>query len=398
MAPTHGNNGIVTPPIVSIDLSLDPEDRYKILARSFKKEICGLTILFNALLCDLGLPKYYHGLVNLLARLLLRGMFSPVETAELRGISQVTGVPMYLLVAFNVVLDVLMGCTSGAVKTLEPGQPIRDVRMLHFRNLDWTMDPLRSIIVHLEFVRTKSTNPAKIWGRSVTYVGFVGMLTAVRERLSVSLNFRGLHNATSKRDQFKFYLHHLLVLLGSQPSISSILRNYIVPENANEPLKQLGEVAGQFVARHSTAAYIVFCDGHSTLVVEKDYDSGTIRSSSNFIAITNHDEAAEKGAAKECIAANSSAVRAGLEDLMSESRDRLECIASKWRARVHKTARQKKRESRISKSPAEALATVTSDEVIEWLSAYPTTNEMTHFGVVMDPTTGQVVWARVWPC
>lgn len=53
-------------------------------------------------------------------------------------------------------------------------------RMLHFRTLDWGMDELRSVIVVLEFVRSDSPEPEKVIGRTITYAGFVGVLTGVR--------------------------------------------------------------------------------------------------------------------------------------------------------------------------------------------------------------------------
>ncbi|KIX09127.1 uncharacterized protein Z518_00205 [Rhinocladiella mackenziei CBS 650.93] len=393
------------PPKFTIDLSLNPEDRYKALATAYQTEVRGLTGLFNALLRDIGLPGSYHGLVNGAARLLLRGVHSPIETAELRGISQVTGIPMYLLVSFNVILDALMGCTSGAVKTLEDGQPKSQAKMLHFRTLDWTMDPLRSIIVQLDFVRSRSANPSRVLARSITYVGFVGILTGVRERLSLSLNFRAVHNATTKRDHFRFYFHHLLVLLGIRQSISSILRNYMfsdVPHEKNQP-KTLAEVSEELLHRHTTAAYLTFSDGGSTIVIEKDYDSGQIRKSSTFIAATNHDEVehhpksnAATPVANE-VAGGSSRIAPGLEELLEESRDRLECVASKWTSRVRKVKRQSRREGRTDLHRIEDETTVTEADVIEWVSAYPTTNEQTHLATVLDATNGQVVWTRVYP-
>jgi len=55
--------------------------------------------------------------------------------------------------------------------------------MLHFRTLDWTMDPLRKILVQLEFVRTSSATPGQIIARSITYVGFIGVLDRCQRRL-----------------------------------------------------------------------------------------------------------------------------------------------------------------------------------------------------------------------
>lgn len=105
---------------------------------------------------------------------------------ELKGIAKASGVALYILIALNVLLDSLLGCTSGGVMTSldktggkrAPGPA--EERMLHFRTLDWGMDPLRSVLVQLEFVRSKSADPEKVIGRTVTYAGFVGALTGVR--------------------------------------------------------------------------------------------------------------------------------------------------------------------------------------------------------------------------
>ncbi len=98
----------------------------------------------------------------------------------------VTGLDMHLLVAFNVLLDLFMGCTSGGVKL-----SVED-RMLHFRTLDWGMDPLWKVIVQLEYNRD-GVKVASV----LTYVGYVGVLTGVRKALSISLNFRPVHNAST---------------------------------------------------------------------------------------------------------------------------------------------------------------------------------------------------------
>jgi len=45
----------------------------------------------------------------------------------------------------------------------------------------------------------------------------------------------------------------------------------------------------------------------------------------------------------------------------------------------------------------EADTTIRQAEVIKWVSAYPTTNEQTHYSTVLDPTTGEVVWTLVYP-
>ncbi|EXJ93508.1 hypothetical protein A1O1_01900 [Capronia coronata CBS 617.96] len=386
-----------TAPTFTIDLSLDPEDRYKALAVAYKEQLQGLTGLFNSLLKTIGLPVHYHGPINYVAWLLLRGVYSPMETAELRGIAKVTGVPMYLLVSFNVILDILMGCTSGAVKTLEPGQARSESRMLHFRTLDWTMDPLRSIIVQLDFVRSRSASPSEVLARSITYVGFVGCLTGVRQDLSLSLNFRPVHNATTRQEHLAFYFHHLLVLLGYRQSISSLLREYIISDDAgdNHP-KTLAEISEELISRRTTAAYLTFSDGVSTIVIEKDYNTGLIRGSDTFIATTNHDQVGHKPrsmaptpAATE-VTNDAAQAPKGLLGLLDESRHRLDCISSKWKARVEEARRHSE------EGNTEAKVAITKSELIDWVSAYPTSNEFTHFAAILDAAAGQVAWTKAY--
>ena len=97
-----------TIPRHTIDLVLRPQDRYTNLAKSCKAQLEHLTALFDDLLRDVGIPFQLHGTINRAARLLLRKVHSKTETEEIRGVSRATGVSMYLLVAFNVVLDLLM--------------------------------------------------------------------------------------------------------------------------------------------------------------------------------------------------------------------------------------------------------------------------------------------------
>lgn len=125
--------------------------------------------------------------VQFLAWVLLRRVFSPEQTAEIKSIAKHVGCSLYLLVALNVLLDSLLGCTSGGVMTRadegkenDSGYQAQRARMIHFRTLDWGMDGLRSIICELEFVRSASSEPEKVVARTVTYAGLVGVLTGVR--------------------------------------------------------------------------------------------------------------------------------------------------------------------------------------------------------------------------
>lgn len=163
------------PPTYRIDLSLPPRERYKTLAKDYKHEMESLIGLFDELLEDFtNLSPLYTSCIKKMSRLLFRRVYSNEETEELYGIHEVTGIDMHLLVAFNVVVDSLMGCTSGGVRVRSRSS---SGKMMHFRTLDWGMDPLRKIVVQLEFVKELYGD---VIARSVTYAGFVGIITGVR--------------------------------------------------------------------------------------------------------------------------------------------------------------------------------------------------------------------------
>lgn len=409
------------PPRWTIDLSLPPTDRYRKLARHYKDRVQDLTGLFDALLGDIAIPSKWIPTVNRLSRLVLRRVHDNTQTEELRGISEESGVPMYLLVAFNVILDLLMGCTSGGVRTLEKGRSLSEAKMLHFRTLDWTMDPLRKVVVQLDFVRSESSNPNQILASSITYVGFTGVLTGVRPGLSMSLNFRGLHDGSSRTAQFRFYFHHLLVLLGQRPSIATYLRRFLTGDHEdieaslrNDRASVKGEVEvdqpmaltsvfSALEASHTTAAYLIFNDGQTTMSIDKDFSTATMRQSNDFIVTTNHDVVEHNGEQKENLVAAKavqSAARnvAGFQEFLDESVDRHACISKKWKRLVAQKKREAARKGDVrSLEEIAAVTTITEKKAIEWTSAYSTTNECTHYAVLMDPKQGRIAWCLAYP-
>lgn len=422
-----------TIPRWTIDLSTKPRDRYKALAEAYEPQVRRLAALFDQLLADLGIPYALHGIINSAARLALRKLHSSTQTEEIKGIAETVGLPLYLLVAFNVLLDLLMGCTSGGVRSRDSSDS-EGPRMLHFRTLDWGMDPLRSVIVQLDYVDGKSSLPNKYLGSSITYVGFVGVLTGVREGLSISLNFRALHNAHSLGERINFRLHHLLVLLGHRESISSMLRDCLLSDGrSSRAPATLAWVKEHLPSQHSTAAYLIFSDGDAAVTIEKDYNSGVVRESSSFIALTNHDledEAASTGNKPRVDREPTrQAVRlAALEGFLEESTDRRECIVKKWRHKVRSEYRRKLKDRPSQKAmPArehqmqtrsatsapevqsngsintpdwqavEDSVSVGTEELVSWVSSWPTTNECTHYAAIMDAHDGRVVWAKRYP-
>ena len=363
-----------------IDLSLPPAKRYQQLAADFRSELDSLPALFDDVVRGLQ-TKLSVSNFHRVARLLLRRVYDNEQNEELRGIQEITGIEMYLLVAFNVLLDLFMGCTSGGVRVQPPDGA---TKMLHFRTLDWGMDPLRKVVVQLNFVERPG---GPIIATSITYVGFVGVLTGVRTGLSLSLNFRPNHDASSRSANFRFYFHHILVLLGIRPSISSLLRDFLLSSSersrASRPARPaLAWIERQMPSRVTTAAYLIFSDGKRTVIMEKDHRTAIVRSDKNFIAITNHDEA-EELAPHEWSEVQSRAHAAlqmtGMEGLIEDSKSRKECAVKMWK----KSAR-----------PSEDGRAVKQGKVVRWIQKYPVTNEETHYSVVMDPTEGNVSFSK----
>lgn len=404
------------PPVYTIDLSLPPSQRYVALAQAYKPQLLSLTSLFDEVIESAGISNVE--LVRSIARLVLRGLHSKEQTEEIRGIAKVVGVDMYLLVAFNTLLDLFMGCSSGGARVRDgDGSDASTARMLHFRTLDWEMDELREIVVTLEYVE-KAGGP--VIARGLTYVGFVGVLTAVRQGLSLSLNFRPNHDSSSPWKELRFRGHQLLMLLGYRPSISSILRSYIIPSthrnfftrkvhSTTSSLPSLETLTKEFPSVPSAAAYVIASDGKNTTVFEKDRTTATIRSSPSFIIATNHDESMEPAILERAAQNNSqdhhpevqpgaavafelklggSSDAPDLLDLLYESVDRSSCVAEKWKA-------ERKFRHR-NRGAAGGEAWVRSEKMIQWLQEYPTTNEMTHFACVMDPAQGRILWVRRW--
>lgn len=373
------------PPKYTVDLSLPPNQRYRHVAADFKPQAVTLPVLFDEIAEQMN-PKVSIRKVRWFARSMLRRVYYKEETEELRGISEVIGLELWLLVALNVLLDLFMGCTSGAVKVDDLQGA---TKMLHLRTLDWGMPALRKVIVQLDFVHRPG---GEVIASSITYVGYVGVLTGVRKGLSISLNFRPNHDDRTRYANFRFYFHHLLVLLGYRPSISSLLRRCLIPvrssETSEKALPTLDSIERNLPSTTTTAAYLIFNDGDRCLTMEKDHHTAIIRSSTDFIVTTNHDAAEEH--APPSISADSHGgslkdLIAGMSDMTEDSVYRTRLATKLWKAS------SRKRHGSNSKG---SNALPTQEKVVEWMNTFPIANEMTHFAAIMDPKAGKVVWIK----
>jgi hypothetical protein len=397
-----------TPPVYTIDLSLPPAQRYIAAVRDHLVSIRLLPSIFDDLIDSVKLPKRW---IHFVARMLLRKVYSKEQTEELRGVSETTDIPMYLLVAYNVLLDLFMGCTSGGAR-VQPADN-EEPRMMHFRTLDWDMPELRDIVVQFDYVMRPGGD---VTARTMGYVGFVGVLTGLRKDLSVSMNFRPYHdNDTSMLANLKFHYQQLAVLLGFRPSLASVLRDFVLPCNTCATIGHKNEKKLEARPRYgyddivttlpvipSTAAYVIFCMPDHTILLEKDRKDATVMASSTFWATTNHDILYERQPdANHARAAHAAYAKTafgglGIEEVVEESIERKKCLVDKWENwNRQKYGRYARRNSR--RNPDGTMEkSLPLKELKQWMVEDPISNRQTHFACIMDPKDGVFRWAKTY--
>ena len=134
------------PPLYSIDFSLPPESRYTQMCNDYKNEMAELAKIYDEILSSLPCPS----VLGFFAKHLLKRVYDKEETKEIQAISKATGVPIHRVVAYNTFLDIFSGCASGGVRTKLGASDT--TTMLHFRNLDWEMEPLRNMVIRVEYL------------------------------------------------------------------------------------------------------------------------------------------------------------------------------------------------------------------------------------------------------
>ncbi|KAG0043764.1 hypothetical protein BGZ83_011062 [Gryganskiella cystojenkinii] len=339
-------------PKFTIDLSLAPEDRYTLVAVDLRETVenSSLPLLFDTILNGVGFGL--GRLLRAVAPVILQRLYTDEETAEIRGISRAIGLPMHLLVAFNVLLDLLLGCTSGGLRVDEPGQ---ESRILHMRTLDWGMDQLRELTVELDFVRYPG---GPVVATTVTYLGYVGVLTGVRKGLSISLNFRPHHDRSTWATRIAFRWHQAMVVLGFRQSISSVLRHILLdPElpqsnqdddwDESDALSEdssrsneeetdqvdMCAILSALSSSQSTAAYLIFCTPEQVTIVEKDHRKASVRQSNEFLVAYNHD-VADESIPPQIQKQDLKDVIGSMTDLVAWSLDRKGRVDKEWKKRV----------------------------------------------------------------
>ena len=195
-----------------------------------------------------------------------------------------------------------------------------------------------------------------------------------REGLSISFNYRARMKSESSLLQNR--KHHLQLLLGQKPSIATQLRQVLL---SPDPVPPLEELALKFKTMKTSSCYLIFCTPSEVLVMEKDLKSAVVRTSKEFLAITNHDEDMESWSHEywqEMLAKERFLEVSGARGIVEESVERKECLCKLWQLK--------------------GVDPVTVDDLKLWLRKQPIRNELTHFSCIMDPSVegGGLVWVE----
>ena len=210
-----------------------------------------------------------------------------------------------------------------------------------------------------------------------------------------------------------------MVLLGWKPSISNLLRDCLLPRlgaprrrqrlskrSAQEEETLTSTTISPFDAPelfniiphiHTSVAYLTFCTGAETVVLEKDFESARTLRSSTFISTTNHDASLEATDNPQAIqnhavhnqGRNHNFLNSGMQEVLDESIARKQCLKQKWLDWSQEQDRKTRRGQTAAKG-------VSPEKLTEWLMQYPVCNEVTHFVCVMDPKEGVFRWVRAF--
>jgi len=175
-------------PIEILDLDVDPSDRWKDIIVKYRASLLHIYDQLNNLeIGTLGFCAKYGvlGLVNI-SRML--GKVKYLD--ELQSIATGMGVPVSRVILMQLMYELSTCCTSSIINTKK--NPIM------VRTMDWALDSLDPLTINLNVMKG-----GRVIYQATTWVGYVGILTAVRpESYAIAINYRRSYQ-NSMWDNFK---------------------------------------------------------------------------------------------------------------------------------------------------------------------------------------------------
>jgi hypothetical protein len=284
-------------------------------------------------------------------------------TEECIAFAKVAQIQPSICMAFNKGLDMMASCTSAGIMSKQDQHA--HPTMLHYRNLDWSMELLRKLMCRITFSRQ-----GEIVADTISYAGYLGSLTGVRKDLSVSLNFRTDWSSTTG------YLKLLgLVLANKRAPIGWTLRQYLTMP-VPPPFDILVE---EIRSSPSSPFYIILCTHNQFVSIAKFIDP-----SRNYVVTTED----------SMLQTNTDLDDSGCCKAVSPHLE-LRCAAIQSAIERHRVLTEELAVQIASKSASDEPLLM--KQILTSLSKFPVTNEGTHFTVVMDPALGKIVDGRIYP-
>lgn len=202
-----------------INLDDDPAHRYDLIVPAFVELFKPIVDHVHAMMS----PSDLRIVLSAMGRL-HRGLPSPYRE-EIAGIAQGAGLPVGLLTLLNVFYEMTVGCASIVAEHVSWGG---ETRILHGRNLDYSIPGMRAVQIQAKFTRR-----GRVIYTGSTFLGYVGLPTGMRPgSFSISLNqhmgstasTRSLARLLLFRNGREFVSFFFRDLLEQQPTFSDALQ------------------------------------------------------------------------------------------------------------------------------------------------------------------------------
>nr|XP_054599786.1 acid ceramidase-like isoform X2 [Nothobranchius furzeri] len=222
----------------TVDLDLPPSKRWTAVITEKKQDLISLIQAVRNLANAFVPSGKLIELVDITLPLMANTLPSPFGE-EIKGIAEVSGVPLGEVVLFNIFYEVSILCTSVVAED-------KNGNLLHGRNLDFGLfmgwdvkdkswiisEKLKPLVVNLDFRKNSQTV-----FKSTNFAGYVGMLTGIKPHtFTLTMNGRFPHNGG--------HIGILEWIMGQRDGMWMSFLTRSVLENANsyeEAKRQLAE-------------------------------------------------------------------------------------------------------------------------------------------------------------
>lgn len=257
-------------PKYQINLDLPPSKRWVQMIKLYKDKLVSAVNVLEKMVPATILTTFYKNLA-LSTISLYSGMGLILHKEELESIAKTVGVPLNKVILVQILYEAFAACTSVTVPVDE------NKKNYHFRTMDWPFPFLKDITVELDFQKG-----GKTVYKSVSWVGYVGVMTGVRPgHYSVALNYRSsngtIYDNIKKALSLKWPIGYLIrYALDNEMSYRKALRTFKSCELISPCYITMCNVAGRSHCLVRDASELKKCVRDKT-VIQTNCDPDQIR-------------------------------------------------------------------------------------------------------------------------